>query len=224
MTPKPITTVRTGVLDAAFERHGDAGGWPVVLLHGFPYDARCYDHVAPALAAAGANVVVPYLRGYGPTRFIDATTMRSGQQAALASRSSRTHRRTRTDRPDRGRLRLGWPCRLCLVAALWPDRVRGLVTVSGYNVQNIPAAGFLPHRRTVERRLWYQYYLHGDRGRSGVGRTAPRVHPTAVARMVNRVGRFTDAEFAATAASFGQPRLRRRRGAPQPAPLRAGAR
>ncbi len=74
--------VRAGVLDVAFERHGPAGGWPVVLLHGFPQDTRCYDRVAPALADAGADVVVPYLRGYGGTRFVSAATVRSGQQAA----------------------------------------------------------------------------------------------------------------------------------------------
>src|ERR1700761_7285415 len=76
--------VRAGVLDVAFERHGPAGGWPVGLLHGFPYDIRCYDQVAATLAEAGADVVVPYLRGYGATRFASADTMRSGQQAALA--------------------------------------------------------------------------------------------------------------------------------------------
>src|SRR5579875_2205813 len=76
--------VRAGVLDVAFERRGTTGGWPVVLLHGFPQDVRCYDGVAAELAAAGADVVVPYLRGYGATRFVRDETMRSGQQAALA--------------------------------------------------------------------------------------------------------------------------------------------
>src|SRR6202000_424489 len=76
--------VRAGVLDVAFERHGPAGGWPVVLLHGFPYDIRCYVRVAATPADAGADVVVPYLRGYGATRFARADTLRSGQQAALA--------------------------------------------------------------------------------------------------------------------------------------------
>jgi pimeloyl-ACP methyl ester carboxylesterase len=79
-----VAVVRAGVLDVAYERYGDPQGWPVVLLHGFPYDPRCYDEVAGPLAETGADVVVPYLRGYGPTRFADAETMRSGQQAALA--------------------------------------------------------------------------------------------------------------------------------------------
>ena len=81
-----VCMVRAGVLDVAFEQQGESNGWPVVLLHGFPYDVRCYDEVAGSLAAAGAYVVVPYLRGYGPTRFLDPSTPRSGQQTALGSR------------------------------------------------------------------------------------------------------------------------------------------
>src|SRR5262245_21934464 len=77
--------IRAGVLDVGFEEHGDAQGWPVVLLHGFPYDVRAYDGVAPILTASGARVIVPYLRGYGPTRFLSPDTPRSGQQAALAA-------------------------------------------------------------------------------------------------------------------------------------------
>src|SRR5215475_4482772 len=80
-----LIKVRAGVLDVAVERHGTPDGWPVVLLHGFPYDPRCYDAVVPSLAAAGADVIVPYLRGYGATRFVDQVTPRSGQQAALAA-------------------------------------------------------------------------------------------------------------------------------------------
>ena len=82
MTEVPM--VRAGVVETAYERRGDPDGWPVVVLHGFPYDVRCYDDVASRLAAEGADVVVPYPRGHGPTRFVDDTTSRSGQQAALA--------------------------------------------------------------------------------------------------------------------------------------------
>src|SRR5215471_18319686 len=80
-----ISHVRTELLDIAYEESGDSHGWPVMLLHGFPYDIRAYDEVAPLLASAGARVIVPYLRGYGPTRFLSADTLRSGEQAALAS-------------------------------------------------------------------------------------------------------------------------------------------
>src|SRR5271154_2984449 len=82
-TMAPIRHIRTAALDLAYEEHGPADGDPVVLLHGFPYDPRCFDHVAPPLAAEGYRIIVPYLRGYGPTRFLSADTIRSGQQAAL---------------------------------------------------------------------------------------------------------------------------------------------
>ncbi len=202
MTPKPITTVRTGVLDAAFERHGDAGGWPVVLLHGFPYDARCYDHVAPALAAAGANVVVPYLRGYGPTRFIDATTMRSGQQAALAVDLRELITALELTAPIVAGYDWGGRA-ACLTAALWPQRVRALVTVSGYHVQNIPASGH-PAPPEFERLLWYQYYLHGERGRAGLHHYR-REFTRILWQEWSPDWSFTDTEFDSTAASFDNP-------------------
>src|SRR5450432_1047433 len=78
-----MKAVRTDTLEIAFEEHGPADGWPVILSHGFPYDVRAYDEVAPILASSGAHVIVPYLRGFGPTRFLSGSTMRSGQQAAL---------------------------------------------------------------------------------------------------------------------------------------------
>lgn len=197
-----IEIVRAGVLDVAVERHGPDGGWPVVLLHGFPYDVRSYDHVAAQLAGAGAEVIVPYLRGFGPTRFSDQETMRSGQQAALAH--------------DLAALigALGGPAPIvagydwggraaCLVSALWPERVSGLITVSGYNVQNIAAAA-VPAPPETERKLWYQYYLHGERGRSGLA-----AHRAGYARALwsewSPTWNFSDTEFAATAASFDNP-------------------
>jgi pimeloyl-ACP methyl ester carboxylesterase len=194
--------VRAGVLDVAFERQGEPGGWPVVLLHGFPYDIRCFDAVAATLASAGADVVVPYLRGYGGTRFASAETVRSGQQAALAHDL----------RELIGALGLAAPIvagydwggrAACLVSALWPDLVAGLVTVSGYNVQDIPAAG-TPLPPEAERKLWYQYYLHGERGRAGLA-----AHRADYARLLWRewspTWDFSDAEFSATQPSFNNP-------------------
>jgi pimeloyl-ACP methyl ester carboxylesterase len=199
MTPQ---YVRAGVLDVAFERHGEPNGWPVVLLHGFPYDPRCYDHVAPALASVGADVVVPYLRGYGPTRFADAATLRSGQQAALA-----------TDLRDLI-VALGlsapvvagydWGGRAaCLTAALWPQQVRALVSVSGYHVQNIAAAAS-PAPPRFEHLLWYQYYLHGERGRAGL-RTYRREFTKLLWQQWSPGWAFTDDEFDSTATSFDNP-------------------
>jgi len=197
-----VLMVRAGVLETAYERRGDPDGWPVVLLHGFPYDVRCYDEVASRLADEGADVVVPYLRGYGPTRFVDDTTVRSGQQAALAHDLRELVHALELRAP----LVAGydWGGRAaCLVSALWPDRVGGLVTCSGYNVQDIASSG-IPKPPHVERRLWYQYYLHGERGRAGLA-----AHRAAYARQLwlewSPTWDFTDADFEATAGSWDNP-------------------
>jgi pimeloyl-ACP methyl ester carboxylesterase len=194
--------VRAGVLDVAFERHGNANGWPVVLLHGFPYDIRGYDRVAAALADAGADVVVPYLRGYGATRFVSSDTMRSGQQAALAHDLLELIDALGLTAPIVAGYDWGGRA-ACLVAMLWPERVSGLVSVSGYNVQNIPASG-QPAPPEDERRLWYQYYLHNERGRAGLA--AYREDYTRLLwREWSPNWHFTEAEFAATAPSFSNP-------------------
>jgi pimeloyl-ACP methyl ester carboxylesterase len=200
--PSSSSSVQAGVLDVGFERHGPAGGWPVVLLHGFPYDVRSYVEVAPTLAAAGADVVVPYLRGYGPTSFIEAATLRSGQQAALAHDLLELIAALGLERPIVAGYDWGGRA-ACLVAALWPEQVAGLVTVSGYNVQNI-AASAAPYPPVVERKLWYQYYLHSDRGRDGLA--AFRVDYTRLLWSEwSPTWRFTDADFAATVSSFDNP-------------------
>ena len=131
-----MKTIRTPTLEIAYEESGPPGGQPVVLLHGFPDDVRAYDGVARPLAAAGWRVLVPYLRGYGPTRFLDPRTPRSGQQAALG--------RDLVDFLDAlGMERAAlagydWGGRAaCIVAALWPERVASLVSIGGYNTQNI---------------------------------------------------------------------------------------
>jgi pimeloyl-ACP methyl ester carboxylesterase len=194
--------VRAGVLDVAFERYGAAGGWPVVLLHGFPYDIRCYDSVAATLADAGADVVVPYLRGYGATRFARADTMRSGQQAALAHDLLELIGALGLTAPIVAGYDWGGRA-ACLVGMLWPDQVSGLVTVTGYNVQNIPAS-CQPVPPESERRLWYQYYLHNERGRAGLA--AYREDYTRLLwREWSPTWHFSEAEFAATAASFHNP-------------------
>lgn len=165
-TPAPLLYVRTSMLDVAYEAHGPADGTPVILLHGFPYDPRGYDRIAPVLAARGCRVLVPYLRGYGSTRFINAQVMRSGQQAALA--------RDLLDFmdalaiPQATLAGYDWGGRAaCIVAALWPERVRGLVTGDGYNIQDI-ANSTQPRAPATEHRLWYQYYFHTQRGEDGL--------------------------------------------------------
>jgi pimeloyl-ACP methyl ester carboxylesterase len=194
--------VRAGVLDVAFERHGNAGGWPVVLLHGFPYDIRCYDRAAAALAEAGADVVVPYLRGYGGTRFARADTLRSGQQAALAHDLRELIDALGLAAPIVAGFDWGGRA-ACLVSMLWPERVSGLMSVTGYNVQNIPASG-TPLPPEAERKLWYQYYLHNERGRAGLA--AFREDYTRLLwQEWSPTWSFTDTEFAATATSFSNP-------------------
>lgn len=162
----PIQHVRTQNLDIACEAHGPATGDPVILLHGFPYSPRAYDEIAPPLAAKGYRVIVPYLRGYGPTRFNSNFTLRSGQQAALAQ--------DLLDLMDALCIEQAALCgydwggrAACIVAALWPERVRCLVTGDGYNLQDIPRST-RPRDPETEHRLWYQYYFHTPRGVAGL--------------------------------------------------------
>lgn len=195
-------TIRAGVLDVAVERHGDPAGWPVLLLHGFPYDVRCYDQVVPPLVGAGALVVVPYLRGYGHTRFFDSATPRSGQQTALAADLRGLIAALEVAPPIVAGFDWGGRA-ACVAAALWPELLRALVTVSGYNVQNIAAASS-PAPPEVERRLWYQYYLHGERGQAGL-HAYPREFARQLWHEFSPQWAFTDDEFAVTATSFDNP-------------------
>ncbi|HEV7662970.1 MAG TPA: alpha/beta fold hydrolase, partial [Chloroflexota bacterium] len=159
-------SVRTPTLEIAYEESGPASGPAVLLLHGFPYDPRAFDDVVPTLVIQGCRVIIPYLRGYGPTRFLSLETPRSGQQAALGQDA-----RDLMDALDISTAVLGgydWGGRAaCVVAALWPERVSGLVTVGGYNIQDI-AASVKPASPEQEHRLWYQYYFHAERGRAGL--------------------------------------------------------
>lgn len=156
----------TAVLNVGFEVAGAPDGPPVILLHGFPYDVRAFDEVAPILTTRGAHVLAPYLRGYGSTMFRESTTMRSGQQAALGQ--------DLLDFMDALKIEKAilagydWGGRAaCIVAALHPERVRGLVTVSGYNIQDI-AHAMEPTVPELERTYWYQWYFHTERGRRGL--------------------------------------------------------
>jgi pimeloyl-ACP methyl ester carboxylesterase len=171
-------------------------------MHGFPYDPRCYDAVAEQVNAAGFRTIVPYLRGYGPTCFRATETPRSGQQAALADdllqlMNALEIRKAVVAGYD-------WGGRAaCIVSALWPERVQGLVTCCGYNLQNIPAS-VAPAAPAQEHRHWYQYYFHTERGRAGL--TANR---REVARLLWTLWSpkwdFDDATFDATAKSFDNP-------------------
>lgn len=199
---RTLRRVTTPTLDIACEESGAPGGVPVVLLHGFPDDARAYDGVVAALGTSEYHVIVPYLRGYGPTRFRDTATPRSGQQAALG--------RDLLDLMDALGIEsavLGgydWGGRAaCVAAALWPERVRGLVTVCGYNIQDIAASGH-PAVPDLEHRLWYQWYFQTERGRAGLA-----AHRRDLSRLLWELWspnmECDESTFAETAASFDNP-------------------
>ena len=161
-----VKQISAGVLRVAYEEAGDAGDKVVFLLHGFPYDIRAFDEVTPILVSAGCHVITPYLRGYGPTQFLSPETPRSGQQAVLAH--DLLALMDALDVPQAVLAGYDWGGRAgCIVAALWPERTRGLVTVNGYNVHDVPGSSE-PSKPENEFRHWYQYYFHGERGRIGL--------------------------------------------------------
>ncbi|WP_032386151.1 alpha/beta fold hydrolase [Rhodococcoides fascians] len=195
--------IRAGVLEVAYDRVGDPSGRSVVLMHGFPYDPRGYDDVARLLAQSGYDVVVPYLRGFGPTRFVDADTMRSGEQAAIGHDLRELILALELNDPIVAGYDWGGRA-ACVVAALWPELVSGLVSVSGYLVQDIEAAVSTPVLPHLEKRYWYQYYLHSERGRAGLAAYRAEIAQTLWTDW-SPTWRFGDSEFAATAPSFDNP-------------------
>jgi pimeloyl-ACP methyl ester carboxylesterase len=197
-----MKTVRTPTLEIAYEESGPAEGPPVVLLHGFPDDVHAYDGVAPPLAASAWHVIVPYLRGYGPTRFLNPHTPRSGQQAALGHDLLEF-----LNALGLGRAALGgydWGGRAaCILAALWPERVTALVSIGGYNIQNI-AQSDEPAAPDREHRLWYQWYFHTERGRAGLAANR-RPLCRLLWELWSPNWHFDEATFERTAASFDNP-------------------
>jgi len=198
-----MKTITAGVLNVAYRDVGPADGAAVILLHGFPYDVHAYDEVTERLVGAGRRCIVPFLRGFGPTRFVAADTPRSGEQAALG-----TDLLALMDSlaiPSAVLAGYDWGGRAaCIVAALWPGRVRGLVSSgNGYNIQNIPKAG-IPAAAEEEYRYWYQYYFHSERGRAGL--TSNR-HELCrlIWRLWSPTWAFDDATFARSAAAFENP-------------------
>jgi pimeloyl-ACP methyl ester carboxylesterase len=194
--------VATPVLEIACLEHGPPDGWPCILGHGFPYDVHAYGEVAPRLAAAGARVLVPWLRGYGPTRFRSDDTPRSGEQAALGADLLAF-----MDALGIAKAVLGgydWGGRAaCIVAALWPERAEALVTGNSYNIQDIARSGE-PLPAIEEAALWYQYYFHSERGRRGLERDRRDIART-LWRMWSPTWAADEATFARSATSFDNP-------------------
>jgi pimeloyl-ACP methyl ester carboxylesterase len=196
------TRVRAGVLDVACHVAGPADGPPVLLMHGFPYDIHAYAEVAPMLADAGCRVVVPGLRGFGSTRFLEASTPRSGEQAALGADLLAL-----LDAMGIARAVLAgydWGGRAaCVVAALWPERCAGLVSVNSYNLQNI-ARAMEPDTPANEHRLWYQYLFHSERGRAALLQDR-RALCKLLWQMWSPTWAFDEATFERSAAAFDNP-------------------
>ena len=194
--------IKAGALEVAWREHGPADGWPVVLLHGFPFDVASFAGVAPILAAAGARVIVPWLRGFGPTRFLSAQTPRSGQQGALAA--DLLALMDALHLPRAVLAGYDWGGRAaCIVAALWPGRARALVTQNSYNIHDIPRAA-QPAPPENEMRHWYQYYFHGERGRAGLHQNR-RALCELLWRTWSPTWAFSADDFARTAESFDNP-------------------
>lgn len=194
-----LARVRTPLLDIGYEHSGPDGGVPVILLHGFPYDVRGYDDAVALINDAGFRTIVPYLRGYGPTRFLSKDTIRSGQQGALGQ--------DLLDLMDALRIEKAvvagydWGGRAaCIVSALWPERVHGLVSCTGYNIQDLTKAT-KPAAPELEVRLWYQYYFHTERGRNGLVQNRAGISKQ-LWNMWSPSWDFDEATFARSALSF----------------------
>jgi pimeloyl-ACP methyl ester carboxylesterase len=198
----PIKQIRAGVLDIGCYEAGPDDGYPVLLLHGFPYSIDSYVEVAPMLADRGCRVIVPYLRGHGSTRFLDGATPRAGQQAALGVDVVAL-----MDALGLNRAVLAgydWGGRAaCVVAALWPERCAGLVSVNGYLIQDIAKAR-TPLPPSIEAGLWYQYYFQTERGRAGLAANRREIARTLWMRN-SPTWRFDEATLDRHASAFENP-------------------
>jgi len=158
----PLKQIEAGVLDIGYAEAGPANGAPVILLHGWPYDIYSFVDVAPALASAGYRVIVPYIRGYGSTRFLSSETMRNGQPSAVAVDMIALMDALKIEKPILAGF--DWGARTAnIIAALWPERCKALVSVSGYLIGS-QESGKMPLPPKAELRWWYQFYFATDRG------------------------------------------------------------
>jgi len=199
----PVKTVRSGVLEIGYHESGDAAAFPVILLHGFPDDAHAYDGVAPVLAKAGYRALAVYLRGYGPTRFLDAKAPRMAEQAAIGQDV--------IDFADALKLSrfavagFDWGGRAAgVVSALHPDRVRAAVLIGGYSIQNTVTPPRTPPNPEGVRRAWYQWYLNTEVGRAGLESNRKGLCEL-MWREWSPTWKFTPEMYNLTAASFDNP-------------------
>jgi pimeloyl-ACP methyl ester carboxylesterase len=198
----PLRNVEAGLLKVGYAEAGPASGPTVILLHGWPYDIHSYVDVAPVLAAAGYRVIVPHLRGYGTTRFVSDDTFRNGQQSVLAVDAVALMDALGIERAILAGF--DWGARIAdVVAALWPERCRALVSVSGYLIGS-QEAGQRPLPPEAELRWWYQYYFATERGRAGYDRYR-RDFAKLIWRIASPKWNFDDATFDRSATSFENP-------------------
>jgi pimeloyl-ACP methyl ester carboxylesterase len=181
----PLKQIDAGVLNVGYAEDGPADGPAVILLHGWPYDIHSFVDVAPLLAKAGYRVIVPHLRGYGITRFLSSEAIRNGEPAAFAVDISALMDALKIDKAVIGAF--DWGARTAnIVAALWPERVRAMVSVSGYLIGS-QKAGKAPLPPKAELQWWYQYYFATERGRAGYAKNTLRARN----RAPNRRGAWT---------------------------------
>jgi pimeloyl-ACP methyl ester carboxylesterase len=198
----PIKQINAGVLDVGYAEAGPANGAPVILLHGWPYDIYSYADVSALLAAKGYRVLIPYLRGYGSTRFLSAETPRNGQQSALAADVIAFMDALKIKRAVIGGF--DWGARTAdIVAALWPERVKALVSVSGYLIGS-QQANKAPLPPKAELSWWYQFYFATERGREGYDANR-KEFSRLIWQTASPDWHFDDATFDRSAAAFDNP-------------------
>jgi pimeloyl-ACP methyl ester carboxylesterase len=198
----PLKQIDAGLLNVGYAEAGPANGRPVILLHGWPYDIYSFGDVAPRLAKAGYRVIVPYLRGYGTTRLLSSEAFRNGQPAALAVDTVDLMEALKIDKAILAGF--DWGARsAAIVAALWPQRCRALVSVSGYLIGS-QEAGRMPLPPKAELQWWYQYYFATERGRAGYEKYR-REFSKLIWQLASPKWNFDDATFDRSAAAFDNP-------------------
>jgi pimeloyl-ACP methyl ester carboxylesterase len=198
----PLKQIDAGVLNVGYAEAGPANGPVVILLHGWPYDIHAFVDVAPLLASAGYRAIIPHLRGYGTTRFLSSETIRNGQPSALAVDLKDFLDALKIEKPILAGF--DWGARTAnIFAALWPERTKALVSVSGYLIGN-QEAGKMPLPPQAEYEWWYQFYFATDRGRAGYEKYR-REFSKLIWQIASPKWNFDDATFNRSAAAFDNP-------------------
>jgi pimeloyl-ACP methyl ester carboxylesterase len=201
-SPAAVKQIDAGVLNIGYAEAGPVGGPAVILLHGWPYDIHSFDEVATLLASAGYRVIVPFLRGYGTTRFLSSDTMRNGQPSAIATDIIALMDALKIQKPIIGGF--DWGARTAnIIGALWPERCKAMVSVSGYLIGS-QEAGRVPLPPSAEFQWWYQFYFATERGRAGYDKYR---HEFAklIWQLASPKWHFDDATFDRSAASLDNP-------------------